>query len=287
MKKQNRLFIILTAILVLTFMWSITGIPVSASSPNAPKAKTPTPTPVGPSPTAGPTQTPGPVPTISSTELTSGFSLRSANNVTDPGTTISTVGYNVSSWYPITVPSTVMAGLVANNVYPNVFFGTNLQSVPDLTTQNWWYRGQFNAVAGVPGQQYWLRFKGVSYHAQIWLNGTLLDSNAVGTMVVHEYNVTNLINKGGANAVALLVTPPAHDCADLSFCTVDWNPEAPDMQAGIWGKVLLDTAGAVVLRDPYVKTVLPLPATNSADLTVYVDAVNGTNSTISGVVTGT
>src|SRR5215211_1798750 len=210
MKKQNRLFIILTAILVLTLMWSITGIPVSASSPNAPKPKTPTPTPVGPSPTAGPTQTPGPVPTISSTELTSGFSLRSANNVTDPGTTISTVGYNVSSWYPITIPSTVMAGLVANNVYPNVFFGTNLQSVPDLTAQNWWYRGQFNAVAGVAGQQYWLRFKGLSYRAQIWLNGVQLDANAVGTLVVHEYNVTNIINKGGANALAILITPPGH-----------------------------------------------------------------------------
>ncbi len=289
MQKQNHLFIILTAMLILVFMLSIVGGSASASSPNAPKTKTPTPiTPtVGPSPTAGPTQTPGPTPTVSSTELTQGWSLISANNVTDNGTTISQTGYNVSSWYPITVPSTVLAGLVANNIYQNIYFGTNLQSVPDLTTQNWWYRGQFNAPAGVAGQQYWLRFKGVSYRAQIWLNGTQLDANAVGTMVIHEYNVTNLIHAGALNAVALLVTPPAHSCNDLSFCTVDWNPEAPDMNAGIWGKVFLDTTGAVALRDPYVKTVLPLPATNSADLTVYVDAVNGTNSTISGIVSGT
>src|SRR6188474_238933 len=163
MKKQKLLLVVLTVVLVFVFIASIVGNSVSASSPNAPKTKTPTPTPIGPTPTAGPTQTPGPAPTVSSTELTQGWSLISANNVTDPGTTISTVGYSVSSWYPITVPSTVMAGLVANNVYPNVFFGTNLQSVPDLTTQNWWYRGQFNAAAGVAGQQYWLRFKGVSH----------------------------------------------------------------------------------------------------------------------------
>ena len=74
--------------------------------------------------------------------------------MTDPGTIISTVGYNVASWYPITVPSTVMAGLVANNVYQNVFFGTNLQSVPDLTTQNWWYRGEFTAPPTALGQAY-------------------------------------------------------------------------------------------------------------------------------------
>src|SRR6266498_2905881 len=287
MQKQNRLFITLTAALILVFMLSIVGGSANASPLNAPKTKTPTPTPVGPSPTPGPTQTPGPTPTVSSTELNQGWSLISANNVTDNGATISQTSYNVSAWYPITIPSTVLAGLVANNVYQNIYFGTDLQSVPDLTTQNWWYRGQFNAPAGVAGQQYWLRFKGVSYRAQIWLNGTQLDANAVGTMVIHEYNVTNLIHAGALNAVALLVTPPAHSCNDLSFCTVDWNPEAPDMNAGIWGKVFLDTTGAVALRDPYVKTVLPLPATNSADLTVYVDALNGTNTTISGTVSGT
>jgi len=288
MSKQPLLRIMIAIVaIVMILTLSVTQTNISYAAPKPTKTSTPTVTPSGPTPTPGPPQTAGPAPTVSSTELTTGFSLISANNVTDPGTTISTVGYNVTSWYPITVPSTVMAGLVANNVYSNVFFGTNLKSVPDLTNQNWWYRGQFNAIAGSAGQQYWLRFKGISYRAQIWLNGTLHDSNAVGTLVVHEYNVTNLINKDGANAVAILITPPGHGCVDLSFCTVDWNPEAPDMEAGIWGKVLLDTTGAVALRDPYVKTVLPLPATNSADLTVYVVAVNGTNTQISGAVTGT
>jgi exo-1,4-beta-D-glucosaminidase len=234
-----------------------------------------------------PAGTPGLAPRLTSTELTSGWALISAKNVTDLGTAISQSDYNVSSWYPITVPSTVMAGLIANNVYQDVYYGTNLQSVPDLTTQNWWYRGQFDAVAGVPGQQYWLRFKGFSYRAQIWLNGVQLDDNAVGTLVVHEYNITGIIHPEAMNAVALLITPPAHGCNNLSFCTVDWNPEAPDMNAGIWGKVLLDTTGPVALQDPYVQTVLTLPSTDSADLTVYVDAVNGTKARVNGVITGT
>lgn len=225
--------------------------------------------------------------TISSTELSSGWAVTSANNVADSGATISQVGYNTTAWKPITLPSTVLAGLVANNVYQNIYFGTNLQTVPDLTNQDWWYRGQFTAAATAPGQVYWLRFKGISYRAQIWLNGTQIDANAVGTMVVHEYNVTSLINAGGLNALALRVTPPAHACKDLSFCTVDWNPEAPDMNAGLWGKTMLDTTGPVALRDPYVKTVLPLPATNAADLTVYVDAVNATNAPVSATINAT
>jgi exo-1,4-beta-D-glucosaminidase len=225
--------------------------------------------------------------TVSSSELTSGWALRSATGLSDTGATISRVGYGTAGWNPISLPSTVLGGLVAANVYSNIYFGTNLQNVPDLTGQNWWFRGQFTAAAMSPGQVYWLRFKGISYRAQIWLNGQQIDADAVGAMVVHEYNVTNVINPGGANALAIRVTPPAHNCNDLSYCTVDWNPEAPDMNAGVWGKTLLETTGPVAIRDPYVRTVLPLPATNAADLTVYADAINATNAPVTTTVTGT
>ncbi|ETK33290.1 glycoside hydrolase family 2 protein [Microbispora sp. ATCC PTA-5024] len=225
--------------------------------------------------------------TVSSTELTTGFALRSATGLADTGAAISQVGYGTAGWTPVTLPSTVLAGLTAAGVYQNIYFGQNLKSVPDLTGQNWWFRGEFTASALTPGQVYWLRFKGISYRAQIWLNGTRIDANAVGTMVAHEYDVTSLIRPGAANALAILVTPPAHGCKDLSFCTVDWNPEAPDMNAGLWGRTLLDTTGPVALRDPYVRTVLPLPATNAADLTVYADAVNATNAPVTTTVSGT
>jgi len=245
---------------------------------------------VGDSKSAATAPKPPPVAGLASTTvLSQGWALRSATGLTDSGATISRVGYATSGWYPVTLPSTVLAGLVANNVYQNIYFGKNLTSIPDLTTQNWWYRGEFTAPATAPGQAYWLRFKGISYRAQIWLNGTQLDANAIGTMAAHSYNVTSLVNAGGSNALAILVTPPAHGCKDLSVCTVDWNPEAPDMNAGLWGATSLDTTGPVALADPYVKTVLPLPATSSADLTVYVDAVNATNApattTISGTIT--
>ncbi|MFG2005840.1 glycoside hydrolase family 2 protein [Spirillospora sp. NPDC048911] len=225
--------------------------------------------------------------TAGSTKLTSGWALRSATGLADTGDVISRVGYGTSGWHPVTLPTTVLAGLVQNRVYQNIYFGQNLKNVPDLTTQKWWFRGEFKATAASPGQAYWLRFKGISYRAQIWLNGTLLDANAVGTLAQHEYNVGNLIRPGEANALAILVTPPAHACKDLSICTVDWNPEAPDMNAGLWGDTILETTGPVALRDPYVKTVLPLPATDSADLTVYADAVNATQAPVTAKVNGT
>ncbi|MBO2455617.1 hypothetical protein J4573_51680 [Actinomadura barringtoniae] len=224
---------------------------------------------------------------VRSHNLRSGWALHSANGVTDTGEVISKPGYDTGGWSPVSLPSTVLAGLVKNNVYQDVYFGQNLKNVPDLTKQNWWFRGEFDAARKAPGQAYWLRFKGISYRAQIWLNGTKLDGNAVGTLVRHEYNVSKLIKPGQSNALAILVTPPQHGCKDLSICTVDWNPEAPDMNAGLWGDTSLDTTGPVALRDPYVKTVLPLPKTDSADLTVYADAVNATDAPVTAKVGGT
>ncbi|MEU5868153.1 glycoside hydrolase family 2 protein [Nonomuraea sp. NPDC047529] len=219
-----------------------------------------------------------------STELASGWALRPATGLADTGAAISTPGYATTGWNPVTLPSTVLAGLVANGVYQDVYFGQNLKNVPDLTTQDWWFRGEFTAPATAPGQVYWLRFKGLSYRAQIWLNGVQLDAAAVGTFVGHEYDATAAIRPGAANALAVRVTPPRHDCKDLSACTVDWNPEAPDMNAGIWNTTLLDTTGPVALRDPYVRTTL---SGTAADLNVYVDAVNATNAPVTTTVSGT
>ena len=106
-------------------------------------------------------------------------------------------------------------------------------------------------------------------------------------MIPHTTNRQGFTKVDLLLLLAILVTPPVHGCNDLSFCTVDWNPEAPDMEAGIWGKTELETTGPIALRNPYVKTILPLPATNSARLTVYADAINATNATVTAKIRGT
>ncbi len=282
MSRPKLIYLVLTIALALLVVFANGNwYAANAATNAAPRRATPTPT-----STPMPTPTPGTgAPVVGSTDLTTGWALRSANQVTDGGAAISQVGYGTTGWYPTTVPSTVLATLVANNVYQDIYYGTNLKSVPNLTTQNWWYRGEFTAPAAGAGQQYWLRFKGITYRAEIWLNGILLDGNAVGCLPHHDYNISNLVHAGAANALAIKVTPPTGS-GDLTFWYVDWNPAPPDMNAGIWNKVILETTGAVELRDPFVKTDLPLPQTNAADLTVYVDAINGSGSPVTGVVEG-
>src|ERR1700685_3573645 len=106
-------------------------------------------------------------PAPKSIELSQGWAFVSETKVPDSGDAISETGYKASGWYPVTVPSTVMAGLVANGVYTNddLFMGTNLKSVPNLSKQKWWFRGEFLAPKN-SGGQYWLRFKGIAYQAE-------------------------------------------------------------------------------------------------------------------------
>src|SRR5580704_6218433 len=44
------------------------------------------------------------------------------------GDVISRPGYKTTGWYPATMPSTVVAALVKNHVYPDPGFGMNLRA---------------------------------------------------------------------------------------------------------------------------------------------------------------
>src|SRR5690349_1596605 len=54
-------------------------------------------------------------------------------------------------WYPVTVPCTVLAGLVENGEYPDLYFGENLKKVPaDRFASPWWYQAHFKTPADYP-----------------------------------------------------------------------------------------------------------------------------------------
>ena len=121
--------------------------------------------------------------------LAKGWTLQSSAQVKDPGEVVATPAFKAEGWYPITVPSTVVAGLVANKVYPDPYFGMNIRNYPGMSypiTKNfskypmdpkspfavpWWFRTSFKVPAGWKGRSVWLHFQGINYRANIWLNG--------------------------------------------------------------------------------------------------------------------
>ena len=115
-------------------------------------------------------------------DLSSGWQIQTSQAVAFSGNTISTESFVPEKWYKAAVPSTILGTLVADSVFKNPFQGRNLSKIPDsLFDVPWWYRTTFSLPKKMAGFDHLkLKFLGIIYKANIWLNGKLIaDSNSV------------------------------------------------------------------------------------------------------------
>jgi len=160
------------------------------------------------------------------------FQLQSSELITSTGNEISTTDYKSKVyWFPVTVPTTVLSGLVANKVYPDPYQGLNNMLIPDASDefnkkynleqyshlpntpnpwkQPYWYRTEFKVPATDNGRHFQIIFKGINYRAAVWVNGTqVADSTQMaGMFAEYSLNVTKYIKAGGVNAMAVKIYP--------------------------------------------------------------------------------
>lgn len=236
--------------------------------------------------------------------LHEGWSLQTSAKIEAKGEIISTAKFSPAGWHHATVPTTVVAALVKDKTLPDPFFAMNLRSFPGVTypiggnfslipmapdspyAVSWWYRKAFEMPASYKGKTVWLKFDGINYRANIWLNGKqVADSDKVaGAWRTYEFNVTDLAKPGAENVLAVQVSSPTDH--DLAITFVDWNPAPPDKDMGLWRDVYLTTSGPVALRYPTVVSKLNSPANDRAELTVTAQVKNSTNHPINGVLKG-
>lgn len=225
------------------------------------------------------------------TELRTGWAIQSACKVAETGERISTAGFDPAGWVPATVPSTVLAALVAAGRFPDPFVGMNLRAIPGTSYPigrqfsrlpmpddspyrcAWWYRTRFTAPAG-SGRAFALHFGGINYRANVWLNGQRIAAagDVAGAYRTHEFDVTRVLRPGGVNVLAVEVSAPTEK--DLAVNWVDWNPAPADKNMGLWREVYLTSSGPVSMRQPFVASRLDTATLRSAELTVKVDLRN-------------
>ena len=236
--------------------------------------------------------------------LHEGWTLQTSAKVEAKGEVISTAQFSPTGWHQVTVPSTVVAALIKDKTLPDPFFGTNLRSYPGVTypiganfsnipmapespyAVSWWYRKQFTIPASYKGKTIWLKFNGINYRADIWLNGKQIakSDDVAGAWRTYEFNITNMAKAGAENTLAVQAFSPTDH--DLAITFVDWNPAPPDKNMGLWREVYLTTSGPVALRYPTVVSKLNLPTNDSAQLTVTAQVKNGTDQAVKGVLKG-
>eukprot|EP01119_Soliformovum_irregulare_P013748 TRINITY_DN3693_c0_g1_i1.p1 TRINITY_DN3693_c0_g1~~TRINITY_DN3693_c0_g1_i1.p1 ORF type:complete len:870 (+),score=213.72 TRINITY_DN3693_c0_g1_i1:64-2673(+) len=218
--------------------------------------------------------------------------LETSEKVSQSGGVISSPSYDDSKWYPVTVPSTVMGGLVENGVYPDIFYSKNLQKVNSTQFDvPWWYRTTFRAT---PGKTCWVLFKGINYKANVFFNGRKLSDiqQTIGTFRYFSFDLTQYLVES-ENVLALEVFRPSdlpfpstnYTAIDLAITFVDWAPYPPDQNMGLWKSVELHETGPVSLQYPMVATKLSGP--EHAHLTVLIEVTNRASlPSVSGILRG-
>jgi len=216
--------------------------------------------------------------------IADGWFIRSSAEVKDGGAVISSPGLDLAGWCPASVPSTVLAALLKNGEYPDLFVGKNLEGIPgERFAVSWWYRTEFNLQADKRLVGTRLGFDGINYRANIWLNGRQIASRdqIFGSFRTFEVEVTEAI-KPGPNVLAIEVFPPQP--GDFTIGFVDWNPKPPDQNMGLWRPVTLRLSGPVSIEQPFVTSEVNLETLAEAYLTITAEAVNRTNQPVSGSV---
>ncbi|MEV4106610.1 fibronectin type III domain-containing protein [Nonomuraea sp. NPDC049695] len=220
------------------------------------------------------------------TSLT-GYKIQSSAKVSDSGAVISTPGYAAGGWYAVGPRSTVLAGLLQANVYPDPFYSTNMQSIPTADFDvPWWYRSDFT-LGSESGLRTFLDVSGVISSADVWVNGTQVATAAqvAGAYTRNERDITTLVHPG-VNSVAFRVNPNNPN-SHLTIGWIDWVQLPRDDNMGIFRDVVIRRSGDVSLRDAHVITDLAVPALDRADLTIKADVRNGTGSAVTATVKGT
>ncbi len=263
------------------------------------------------------------------------FDLQSSSVIPQSGEILSTTSYNSNVyWFPVKVPSTVLTGLVANKVYPDPYIGMNNMLIPDASDsfnhqyhleqysflpndsnpwkKPYWYRTSFDVPKGDKGKHFQLIFKGINYRAEVWVNGQRIadSSEMAGMFAQYSLDVSNVINAGKSNALAVKIYPldfpglpatpqlkalgdffanggPTGDIGKnvTMLCSVgwDWMPAVRDRNMGIWQPVFLRTSGQVTIQNPQIKTDLSnLPDTSVAKLSLNLSLNNFSSAVQNG-----
>src|ERR1051326_4179007 len=104
------------------------------------------------------------------------WQMQSSLNVTAKGDEISQQNFATTGWYKVSVPTTIIAGLLANHVYDfDPFFAKNLEKISGPQFDKpWWFRKEFTLPASEKNKTVTLQVHGVNYTANLWVNGVLI-----------------------------------------------------------------------------------------------------------------
>lgn len=217
-------------------------------------------------------------------QLRKNWKIQQSSIINADGATISSKEYIPQNWIEAYAPSTVMGILSELPENENLLEGNNYYTAnKERFDTSWWYRAEINIEEIETGTHTLLNFDGISYSANIWLNGKQIASTeeVKGSFLRFEFDVTEFIEKG-KNVLALEIFRQQKGDFGLGF--VDWNPRPLDENMGIWRDVTLSFVKNVQIKNQFVRSEINLETLNEAWLTVGTELKNFSSEDIDGKI---
>jgi len=225
------------------------------------------------------------IPAFRSEEISSGWTMQSSEklgNVTDAS--ISENSFNDKDWYKAVVPGTVLGAMATHGVIKEPYFGINMQSIdPEDYKKPWWFRTSFNLDADDLSKMVSLKFNGINYRADLWVNGKKVigRDEFAGAYRMYKFNIDEFVVEG-ENTVALKMWQ--HADGEYSIGFVDWNPLPRDRNLGIFRQVFVEIDQGVKVTSPFIYSKVNLETLNEADLYFQAEIKNRSNEPVPGVI---
>jgi len=217
--------------------------------------------------------------------LADAWKIQQSTKTNATGSTLSSGNVKVADWYPAQVPTTVMGALTKAGLYPDIMVGTNMKDIDKAPfDDSWWFLKEFKLPAKNKDQHVFLHFDGISYYANVWLNGTKIASREEvhGPFRQFKFDITPLAKENNVLAVEVFRAQPG----DPNIGFVDWNPRPADENMGIFRKVYVTLSGKVRLEHARVTSKVNTRTLKEAWLTVETKVINQSNKPITGRLVG-
>ena len=217
--------------------------------------------------------------------LSSGWKMQTGAKLTEiEESSVSGNDFDDVGWLDAIVPGTVLGSMATTGVIEDPYFGINMQKVdPEQFKNPWWFRTSFNIEAADFEKVINLRFNGINYRADLWVNGKKVESkeNFAGTYLMFTFKINDFV-KEGKNTVALKMWQ--HADGEYSIGFVDWNPLPLDRNLGIFREVLLEINEGLKIRSPFVYSKVNMETLDAAELFIQAEIINISDKPIEGVL---
>ncbi|MFA5649584.1 MAG: glycoside hydrolase family 2 TIM barrel-domain containing protein [Proteiniphilum sp.] len=224
------------------------------------------------------------------------WELKPEAEVKQSGFEVSTPGFQMKDHVEGVVPGVVFTAYVEAGLEKDPNYADNIYRVDEsFYNRPFWYRTEFTTPPSIEeGERVWLHFDNTNRYADFYFNGKKISGTDTSTrdvsghMLRSKFDVTDLLDKSGKNAIAVLIhdadQKKTRDAQEpfgitssptyLAAAGWDWMPYVPGRLNGITGKVYLQVTGEVIMEDPWIRSQLE---SNDIAYLAFETAINNTS----------